>query len=72
MKNPPHFPLAVSTVNYGRWCCVLPHRNRLARCPDLIDVKYETLKAVVDLEEVLTDNVIVHEDLGPIRATYGT
>lgn len=67
MKNPPHFPLAASTVNYvgDGVAAVLATSETASRdALDLIDVKYEVLKPVVDLEEAMTDNVIVHEDLG--------
>lgn len=66
MKNPPHFPLAVSTVCYvgDGVAAVLATSETVSRdALDLIDVEYKVLKPVVDLEEAMTDNVIVHDDL---------
>lgn len=67
MKNPPHFPLAASAVNYvgDGVAAILATSESVSRdALDLIDVEYKVLKPVVDLEEAMTDNVIVHDDLG--------
>lgn len=67
MKNPPHYPLATNTVCYvgDGVAVVLATSEAVSRdALDLIDVEYKTLAAVVDPEEAMTDNVIVHEDLG--------
>ena len=67
MKSPQHFPLAISTVNYvgDGVAAVLATSETASRdALDLIEVNYEVLKPVVDLEEALTDNVLVHDDLG--------
>jgi len=67
MKNPPHYPLAIDTVNYvgDGVAVVLAHSNAEARdALDAIDVDYDPLEAVVDLADALSDRVIVHDDLG--------
>jgi carbon-monoxide dehydrogenase large subunit len=67
MNNPPHFPLAVETVNHvgDGVAVVLANSNSEARdALDAIDVDYDPLAAVVDLADALTDRVLVHEDLG--------
>lgn len=67
MKNPPHYPLAVSMVCYvgDGVAAVLANSETISRdALDLIDVEYETMAAVVDPEEAMTDKVIVHQDLG--------
>jgi carbon-monoxide dehydrogenase large subunit len=67
MKNPAHFPLAVSKVCYvGDGVVAILATNETASrdALDLVDVQYEPLKAVVDVEEALKDNVIIHDELG--------
>ena len=67
MKNPQHFPLAINTVNYvgdGVVAVLATSETASRDALDLIDVDYQVLKPVVDLEEALTDNVLVHDDLG--------
>ncbi len=67
MKNPPHYPLAVGTVNYvgDGVVAVLAHTDAQARdALDAIVVDYESLPAVVDLDDALSDRVLVHEELG--------
>ena len=68
MKNPPHYPLAV-----GQGALRRRRRGGRARRPatrrpttplDAIDVDYEPLPAVVDLEDALSDRVVIHDDLG--------
>ena len=45
--------------------CVLATSDAAARdALELIDVQYEPLPAVVDLEDALSDRVVIHEDLG--------
>ncbi len=67
MKNPPHYPLAVGTVNYvgDGVAAVLAHSDAQARdALEAIVVDYDPLPAVVDLEDALSDRVLVHEELG--------
>lgn len=67
MKNPPHFPLAIDKVCYvGDGVAAVLATNETASrdALDAIDVEYEPLKAVVDLEEALSDKTIIHEGLG--------
>lgn len=67
MKNPAHYPLAVNKVCYvGDGVVAILATNETASrdALDLIDVQYEPLKAVVDVEEALKDNIIIHEELG--------
>jgi carbon-monoxide dehydrogenase large subunit len=67
MKNPAHYPLASSKACYvgDGVACVLATSDVAARdALDLIDVQYEPLPAVVDLEDALSDRVVIHDDLG--------
>ena len=67
MKSPAHYPLANSKVAYvgDGVACVLATSDVAAKdALDAIDVQYEALGAVVDLEDALTDRVIIHEELG--------
>lgn len=67
MKNPAHYPLAVSKVCYvGDGVVAILATNETASrdALDLVDVQYEPLKAVVDVEEALKDNIIIHDELG--------
>jgi carbon-monoxide dehydrogenase large subunit len=67
MKNPAHYPLASKKVCYvgDGVACVLATSDTAARdALDLIDVQYEPLPAVVDLEDALSDRVVIHDDLG--------
>jgi carbon-monoxide dehydrogenase large subunit len=67
MKTPAHYPLASGKVCYvgDGVACVLATSDAAARdALELIDVQYEPLPAVVDLEDALSDRVVIHEDLG--------
>jgi aerobic carbon-monoxide dehydrogenase large subunit len=67
MKNPPHYPLAIDTVHYvgDGVAVVLADSDAIAHdAIEAIDVEYDPLEAVTDLEDALSDRVIVHEDLG--------
>ena len=67
MKNPAHYPLAVSKVCYvGDGVVAILATNETASrdALDLVDVQYEPLKAVVDVEDALKDNIIIHYELG--------
>jgi aerobic carbon-monoxide dehydrogenase large subunit len=67
MKNPAHYPLAVSKAAYvgDGVACVLATSDVAARdAIELIDVQYEALGAVVDLEDALSDRIVIHDELG--------
>jgi aerobic carbon-monoxide dehydrogenase large subunit len=67
MKNPPHYPIAVDQVNYvgDGVAVVLASSDTIAHdAIEAIDVEYEPLDAVTDLEDALSDRVLVHPDLG--------
>ena len=72
MKNPAHYPLAATKANYvgDGVACVLATSEAIARdALELIDVQYEPLPVVVDLEDALSDRVVIHDDLGT-NASY--
>ena len=67
MKNPAHYPIAVSKAAYAGdgVACVLATSDVAARdAIEAIDVTYEPLAAVVDLEDALSDRVVIHDELG--------
>jgi carbon-monoxide dehydrogenase large subunit len=67
MKNPVHYPLATSTACYvgDGLACVLAETDAIARdALEAIEVDYEPLRAVVGLEDALSDEVVIHPDLG--------
>ena len=67
MKNPAHYPLAVGKAKYvgDGIACVLAETESIARdALDLIDVEYDALPAVIDLEEALADNTVIHDEIG--------
>jgi carbon-monoxide dehydrogenase large subunit len=67
MKSPAHYPLATGKVCYvgDGVACVLATSVAAAHdAIELIDVGYEPLDAVTDLEDALSDRVVIHDDLG--------
>lgn len=67
MKNPAHFPLALDKVCYvgDGVAAVLATSETASRdALDAIDVIYEPLQAVTDLEVALSDKTIIHEAIG--------
>lgn len=67
MKNPPHFPLAVEAVHYvgDAVAVVLAETAYAAKdAMEAVVVEYDPLEAVVDLEDALSDRVLVHPELG--------
>jgi len=67
MKSPEHFPIAIDKACYvGDGVAVVVARsNAEARdAADAVIVDYEALPAVIDLEDALSDRVIIHEGLG--------
>ncbi len=72
MKNPAHLPIAVDKANYaGDVVAVVLAEDRYgaADAAALVEVDYEPLDAVVDLEGALADSTVIHEDLGT-NASY--
>ena len=71
MKAPDHWPVAVDTANYaGDAVAVVVADSRYAAADavDAVAVDYEPLDPVVDLEDALSDRVLVHEGLGTNRS----
>ena len=67
MKSPEHFPLAVDTACYAGdgVAVVVARSNAEARdAADAVIVDYDPLPAVIDLEDALSDRVVIHEGLG--------
>ncbi len=67
MKSPEHFPVAVDKACYvgDAVAVVVAQSNTEARdALDAIVVDYEALPAVIDLEDALSDRVVIHEGLG--------
>ncbi|MEM9038985.1 MAG: xanthine dehydrogenase family protein molybdopterin-binding subunit [Actinomycetota bacterium] len=67
MKNPAHYPLAVGKAKYvgDGVACVLAESDAIARdALEAIDVEYEPLKPVLGLEEALSDQTIIHDEIG--------
>ena len=67
MKNPAHYPLAVSKACYvgDGVACVLATSETAARdAVEAIVVEYEALPAVIDLEDALADTTVIHDELG--------
>jgi aerobic carbon-monoxide dehydrogenase large subunit len=67
MRNPPHLPVAVDVASYvGDIVAIVLADSRAAAADalDVVDVTYEPLPAVVDLEDAASDRVLAHDDLG--------
>ena len=67
MKNPAHYPVAVSKACYLGDAVAVVLATSEAAAQDAvgaIDVEYEPLDAVIDLEGALSDQVVIHDDLG--------
>lgn len=72
MKNPAHYPLAVGKAVYaGDGVAVVLAASEVAAkdAAELVDVAYTPLPAVTDLEDALSDRVVIHEELGT-NASY--
>jgi carbon-monoxide dehydrogenase large subunit len=67
-KNPPHYPLAAEVARYqGDGVAVVVAESRaLAKdAAELVEVEYEPLPSVADVEKALADGApLVHDDLG--------
>ncbi len=67
MKNPAHYPVAVSKACYVGDAVAVVLATSEAAAQDAvgaIDVQYEPLDAVIGLEDALSDRVVIHDDLG--------
>ena len=67
MKSPAHFPLTPDKARYvGDGVAVVVAESRIAAkdAAEAVVVDYEVLPAVVDLEDSLSDRVVINEDLG--------
>ena len=67
MKNPAHYPLASNKACYvGDGVAVVLATSEVAArdAAELVDVSYEPQAAVVDLDDALSDRVVIHPDLG--------
>ncbi|MGH8976119.1 MAG: xanthine dehydrogenase family protein molybdopterin-binding subunit, partial [Acidimicrobiia bacterium] len=72
MKNPPHFPLASGKAAYvgdAVAAVVATSKSAAQDAAGEVVVDYEVLPAVTDLEDALSDRVVIHEDLGT-NASY--
>ncbi|MFI5045095.1 MAG: xanthine dehydrogenase family protein molybdopterin-binding subunit, partial [Acidimicrobiales bacterium] len=72
IHNPAHYPLTPDVARYvgDGVAVVVAQTNEQARdAAEAVVVDYDPLPAVVDLEEALTDGVLVHDDIGTNR-TY--
>ncbi|MGZ8606243.1 MAG: xanthine dehydrogenase family protein molybdopterin-binding subunit [Actinomycetota bacterium] len=66
-KVPVHWPLTGDKARYqgdGVAVVVADTRERAEDAAEAVEVRWEQLDAVVDLEEAAKDGVVVHEDLG--------
>lgn len=71
MANPPHLPVTTDVARYvgDAVAVVLATSDVAARdAIDLVDVDYDPLEAVTDLEDALTDRTLVHEEVGTNKA----
>ena len=67
MKNPPHFPVVVGTVQHvGDPVAVVVGEDPygVKDAAEAVVVEYEPLDAVIDLEDALSDRVLAHPELG--------
>jgi aerobic carbon-monoxide dehydrogenase large subunit len=67
MRNPEHHPIASGKVCYqGEIVAVVVGTSKaaVADALDAVVVDYEPLSAVVDLEDALSDRVVIHDALG--------
>ncbi len=67
MRNPAHYPVAVSKACYqgDAVAAVLATSEAAARdAVEAVIVQYEALPAVTDLEDALSDRVVIHDELG--------
>ncbi len=73
MKLPAHPPMAVDKVRHaGDPVAVVVARDRSVAvdAAEKVVVDYDPLPAVVDLEDALTDEVLLHDDLGTNKSYF--
>jgi carbon-monoxide dehydrogenase large subunit len=71
MKNPAHYPVAVGKVTYmgDGVACVLATSEAAARdAVEAVVVEDEALPAIIDVDDALSDRVIIHEGEGTNRS----
>jgi carbon-monoxide dehydrogenase large subunit len=71
MVHPDHHPLAVDEVRHvGEAVAVIVARDRYSAADaiEAVEVEYDPLRAVTDMEEALKDEVLVHSDKGTNKA----
>ena len=67
MLNPPHHPIAIDAVHYvgDGVAVVLADTDTIAHdAIEAIDVEYDAREPIIDLDDALSDRVLVHPDLG--------
>src|SRR5690606_9578262 len=67
MKNPAHYPLAVERVAYagdGVAAVVATSAAAAQDAAGVVQVEYTPLEPVTDLEDALSDRVVIHPELG--------
>ena len=67
MKNPAHYPLARGKVCYvgdGIAAVLATSESAAKDAAEAVGVEYEPLEAVIDLEDALSDRVVIHDELG--------
>ncbi len=67
MLNPPHHPIAIDAVHYvgDGVAVVLADSDTIAHdAIEAIDVEYDSREPIIELEDALSDRVLVHPDLG--------
>ena len=67
MLNPPHHPIAIDAVHYvgDGVAVVLADSDTIAHdAIEAIDVDYDAREPIIDLDDALSDRVLVHPDLG--------
>ena len=72
MKNPAHYPIAMGKVAYvgdGVVAVVATNHTASRDALDAIVVEYDVLPAVIDLEDALSDRVVIHESAGTTAIT---
>ena len=73
-KAPPHPSIAVDHVAFAGEivACIIARTAAAARdAIELVDVDYDELPVILDLEEALTDGILAHPDLGTnLSATW--
>jgi carbon-monoxide dehydrogenase large subunit len=67
MLNPPHHPIAIDAVHYvgDGVAVVLADSDTIAHdAIEAIDVEYDPGEPIIDLDDALSDRIVVHPDLG--------